>query len=117
MIEVNNVQEWAEAWLAADKEDKKGVVLVFSALDWCVPCQRLNPHLLKLEEKRPDVAFIHVDDPEPQNNALMQKFNVASVPTVYLIKYEYGWVEEKVDTKDLNGPRLFRRLEEFFPQD
>lgn len=114
MREIKNTQEWAEAWLAADSEGKKGVILVFSALDWCVPCQRLQPHLLKLEEKNPEVSFLHVDDPEPQNNTLMQKFNVSSVPTVYFIKHDGQWVEEKVDTKDLNGPRLARKMAEFF---
>ena len=115
MIEVNNAQEWAEAWLAADSQGKKGVVLVFSALDWCVPCQRLHKNVLpKLEDKFSDVAFINVDDPEPHSNELMQRFGIAAVPTVYLIKYEVDWVEQQVFPTDLNGPRLTKRIEEFF---
>lgn len=96
------------------EEWRDGVVVVFSALDWCIPCQRLHPHMEKLAELRPDLKFVSIDDPDPANHTLFQQFSVVGVPTVFFIGEEGNDDIYQVEPRDLNGQKIARRLDEFF---
>lgn len=55
-------------------------VVVFSAPDWCVPCQRLQPHIEKLADKLDyPVVYVDIDKAEEIKNTQQ----VMSVPQVY----------------------------------
>ena len=64
-------------------ESKKHVVVDFHA-DWCNPCVKLAPVLLKVVESRQgkvDLAKIDID----KNQELALRYGVASIPTVLLM--------------------------------
>ena len=91
-----------DAALAKAKETKKPVLVVFSGSDWCPPCMRLEKETLSSTEFRTamkDGKFVplFVDFPrtkqlpvmqQKRNNALAEKFNVTSFPTVLLLDAE-----------------------------
>ena len=62
----------------------KGVVLVDFFATWCGPCKMIAPVLEELAAEMPDVTIIKVD--VDQENALAAKYNVMSIPTLYLLK-------------------------------
>lgn len=64
------------------KSDKK-VLLDFYA-DWCGPCRMVSPLVDEIAEENPQlfVGKINVD----QNPELAQKFGVASIPTLVVMK-------------------------------
>ena len=59
---------------------ERRAVVVFGAPDWCVPCQRLHPHVVKLAEKL-DYPVIDVD--VDKAHAIKDTFDIMSVPRVY----------------------------------
>ncbi len=63
---------------------KKPVVVDFHA-DWCDPCLKLAPALLKVIESRKgkvDLAKVNIDD----NQELAIRYGVSSIPTVLLMR-------------------------------
>ena len=79
------------------------VVVVFTAPAWCVPCQRLAPHLAKTAENLQGVVFVEVDidkaDPE-----IAGIFEIMSVPTVLL--YKDGIFQSEVEGRTVNALTL-----------
>lgn len=68
-----------------DDTISKGYVLVDFYADWCGPCKMLSPILDELSgDYQGKVAFVkvNVDDEE----ALAQRFQIMSIPTVKLFK-------------------------------
>lgn len=64
---------------------KDGTVLIDFFAEWCMPCVMMSPVLEELSEKfKGKIKFgkINVDD----NQALAQKFNVASIPNFVLFQ-------------------------------
>lgn len=59
---------------------KRKAIVVFGAPDWCVPCQRLHPHVVKLADKL-DIPVIDVDVDKAQ--AIKDTYDIMSVPRVY----------------------------------
>lgn len=79
MSEVNYVNEDVD--LDQFFSDNKKVVLVFSARDWCIPCQRLHPHVVAAAEKLPDVTFVDINvDKAP---GIAEEFGIRGVPQVW----------------------------------
>jgi thiol-disulfide isomerase/thioredoxin len=54
--------------------------VVFGAPDWCVPCQRLHPHVVKLA-KQLDIPVVDVDVDKAE--AIKNTYDIMSVPRVY----------------------------------
>lgn len=65
------------------KASEKVVLIDFYA-DWCGPCRMVAPIIEEIAGERDDIIVgkINVDD-EPE---LAQKFNVASIPTLMVMK-------------------------------
>jgi len=59
-------------------------ILVFSALGWCIPCQKLHPVLEDLSKEYEGKMNIYEIDVEEQQE-LSTIFNVKSVPTLLFI--------------------------------
>lgn len=58
---------------------KRRAVVVFGAPDWCVPCQRLHPHVVKLADKL-DIPVVDVDIDKA--SAIKDAYDVMTVPLV-----------------------------------
>lgn len=68
-----------------DSTTQKGVVLVDFSAEWCGPCKMIAPVLEQLsKELEGKVKIITVDVDVEQ--ALAQRFNVMSIPTLLLFK-------------------------------
>ena len=77
-MSVVRVQTVAE--LQAELDQQPYSLVTFSALAWCVPCQRFNPHMTAAAEALPDIKFIEVDaDTAPE---LVNYYDIQTVPTV-----------------------------------
>ena len=65
------------------RNSEKSVLLDFYA-DWCGPCRMVSPIVDEIAEENPQyiVGKVNVDD-EPE---LANKFGIASIPTVILVK-------------------------------
>jgi thioredoxin 1 len=63
---------------------REGITLVDFWAEWCGPCKRFAPTYEKVSENHPDIIFGKVDtDAEP---ALMQEFQIMSIPTLMAIR-------------------------------
>jgi thioredoxin 1 len=63
----------------------KKVLIDFYA-DWCSPCKLMNPILDELEKEYPDLKIVKINVDE--DSAMVQEYNVTTVPTYVLIKEE-----------------------------
>lgn len=71
---------------------KEGFVLVDFFADWCMPCVMMGPVIDELNEKfKGKIKFAKVNIEE--NNELVQKFQVSSIPNFVLFKD--GEIEER----------------------
>jgi thioredoxin-like negative regulator of GroEL len=61
--------------------ENEKVVVVFSAVDWCVPCQRLAPHAKAAAEQLGDYLFLDVD--VDHVDGVKETFGIMSVPQVW----------------------------------
>lgn len=62
-------------------DENEKVVVVFSAVDWCIPCQRLAPHVVAAANQLPDVTFVDVDIDHVEG--AKEEFEIMGVPKVY----------------------------------
>ena len=67
-----------------EKETKGGVMLVDFWATWCGPCRMLSPIVDQLSEEMKTLKFGSVNVDEQQE--LSEKYEVASIPTLLLIK-------------------------------
>ncbi len=75
---INSVEEF-------NNEIKEGNVLVDFYADWCGPCRMLAPVLEEIDESNKDnIKILKVDVDEVRELAM--KYDVASIPTLLLIK-------------------------------
>jgi thioredoxin 1 len=80
-------------------------VLVDFYADWCGPCQQAKPVLEKIAVEsagKVELVKINVDE----NQALVQKYGVASIPTVIL--FDQG--QEKGRTVGFSGEKGYLEL-------
>ncbi|HED38651.1 MAG TPA: thioredoxin [Ignavibacteria bacterium] len=68
-------------------EESKGVVLVDFFAEWCGPCKVMWPIIEELAEEYKDkeavkIGKLNIDE----SQAIAQKFNVMSIPTLILFK-------------------------------
>lgn len=57
------------------------VVVVFSAKDWCIPCQRLEPHIEKAAGLLSRITFLDVDIDHV--DGVKENYGIMSVPQVW----------------------------------
>lgn len=71
------------------KSDKK--VLISFYAEWCAPCKKMEPYILKMQkEKDSDVAIIRLD--ADKNKTLMDAMKISELPTLFLYdKAEKKW--------------------------
>lgn len=63
----------------------KRVVVCFTAPSWCVPCQRLKPHLeMAAQRDESDITYAAVDI--DANSWAVVRFAIQSVPTLALFE-------------------------------
>ena len=61
------------------------LIMFFS--QFCPPCRATKPNLIKVaESRRVDVEF--VDGLEPENGALVSKYNILHIPTILAVDDE-----------------------------
>jgi len=79
--------EWIDQFNSEVTEFKWVVVLDFWA-EWCGPCRMLWPVMddLARDNEWKNVKIIKVDVEWPGNEDLVQKFEVSSIPAVFVIK-------------------------------
>ena len=63
---------------------KSGLTLVDFYADWCGPCKMLGPVLEEVDGEYPEINFVKVNVDE--NMDLAQKFNIMSIPVVFIFK-------------------------------
>lgn len=61
-------------------EFNENVVVVFSAVDWCIPCRKLASHLPAASLALKDHLFLDVDIDHVEG--VKEAFNIMSVPRV-----------------------------------
>lgn len=61
--------------------ENENVVVVFSAVDWCVPCQRLAPHVKAAAQTLDGYTFLDVD--VDHVDGVKEEFGIMSVPQVW----------------------------------
>jgi len=64
-------------------------IVVFFYTDWCHFCQSFAPAYNKISKDKnikKNVAVAYVNCEKPENQSLMQEYNVKGFPTVYVIK-------------------------------
>lgn len=69
-----------------NKEIKNGLVLLDFYASWCGPCRMLTPVLEELEETNKQIKILKIDVDEEANVELVRKFNIQSIPALFLIK-------------------------------
>lgn len=75
VVQISSIEELEDLRKAG-----RPVVVDFSALSWCVPCQRLKPHYDAVSEKVDAVfAYVDIDTADP---SLIELFDVRGVPLV-----------------------------------
>ena len=99
VVEVSNLDE-LNAVLAANDD----VVIDFSALAWCVPCQRLKPHYDEAARNLENTVFVYVDA-DSMDEEFRNVWPVMSVPTVVRVKDGV-----KSDVKGRTVVQLLREL-------
>ena len=67
-------------------EQYQGIAVVDFFAPWCGPCQLMAPMIEELikeyQDKNIKIAKINIDE----NKTTAQKFNIMSIPTIYLFK-------------------------------
>jgi thioredoxin 1 len=61
-----------------------GTVIVDFYADWCGPCKKYAPHFESLALEYTQMTFVKVDADE--FDEIMQKYDVASLPTTLVLK-------------------------------
>lgn len=69
-----------------NKEIKNGLVLLDFYASWCGPCRMLTPVLEELEKTNKQIKILKIDVDEEANVELVRKFNIQSIPALFLIK-------------------------------
>ncbi len=79
-----------------DVMEFNGIVLVDFWAEWCGPCRMLGPVLEELAAhyEGQDVKIVKIDVDNSENTELASKFEVVSIPAVFLMKN--GEVQENV---------------------
>jgi len=67
-----------------DETIASGVTLVDFFAEWCGPCKMLGPVLEEVSNEYSDIEFVKVNVDE--NMDLAQRFQIMSIPTVYIFK-------------------------------
>ena len=64
---------------------EKPIVVIFYA-DWCGYCKRFAPVEAQLQQEYSSkYTFVTVNADNPENKMLLQKFNIKSYPSLYLV--------------------------------
>lgn len=102
VIKVESLNELEETLV-----ERGNVVVVFSAVDWCVPCQRLAKHLPAVAEALPDCTFLDVD--VDHVDGVKENFGIMTVPQVWF--YE-STAAEGVEGRELKGRTAVQLINE-----
>ncbi len=97
-------QVTTKAELEKELSNNKVVLIDFYA-DWCGPCKKLAPHLVKLDKthgKTIKIIKVNVDNAQE----LAKEYQISSIPALYLIK------DKKINKKEL-GYQNYEQLVDF----
>ena len=59
-------------------------ILVDYYADWCAPCKKMAPTLMKIDDERSDLTVVKID--ADKNTSLVESFEVSEIPTLILYK-------------------------------
>jgi len=106
------------------KAEKKAVLLDFTGSDWCPPCKELHKKVLVSrgfeDYAETNLVLVVVDFPQrkPQteelqkaNQALAEKFDVGSFPTLILLDADGKVLRKSLDDSTRNTAELISELE------
>eukprot|EP00920_Eleutheroschizon_duboscqi_P033298 GHVT01080250.1.p1 GENE.GHVT01080250.1~~GHVT01080250.1.p1 ORF type:complete len:165 (+),score=25.26 GHVT01080250.1:336-830(+) len=96
---VSNAEEYDSLVSAAGAASSPPLVVVQYSASWCGPCRQISPQVAKLSDELDDVKFVYVDIDMPHVQALVEKYDIESVPTFVLLRNGHR-------LKKLQGARL-----------
>ena len=83
------------------KSDKK--VLIDFYAEWCAPCKKMTPYLLKMQKELADkVVIIRLD--ADQNKSLLSEMKISELPTLLIydnkqLKWQHSGYIRETDLK------------------
>lgn len=86
--------------------NNENVVVVFSAMDWCINCKRLAPHIQAVAKELPDFLFLEVDVDHVEG--IKEYFGLQAVPQVWF--YEGDGVAGREIVARV-APKIIRELQ------
>lgn len=85
MQDINGISELDE--FIVDNIQQDNIVMLYFGAEWCGPCKQLKKKLADDESKQimPRLVIAHMDVDEPDNESLVKRYKVQSLPTQILI--------------------------------
>lgn len=84
MKEINGINELNDFII----ENQSNVTMMYFGAEWCGPCKKLKEKLKELDTilSMPKLVVGHMDVDEEENEKLLKKYKVESLPTQIFIK-------------------------------
>lgn len=79
IMEIENAEQFQKEVI-----EENGIVFVDFYATWCNPCKVMSPIIEEIAKEHKDVKFVKVD--VDNNEELAIKYNVMSIPTMFIIK-------------------------------
>jgi thiol-disulfide isomerase/thioredoxin len=73
-----------------ENSNSKNVLMLYFGAPWCGPCKQLKTRLSEPETNQimPDLVIAHIDVDEDDNEKLIKRYEINSLPTQIFIKLE-----------------------------
>lgn len=94
MLNINGINELDDFIIENIQQDK--IVMLYFGAEWCGPCGQLKKKLSNNETKQnmPNLVVAHIDIDEPENDSLVKRYKINSLPTQIFITVQSNKVVE-----------------------
>lgn len=69
-----------------DENISEGKAVVYFYATWCGPCKILEPVYEQVSNELTDIKFIKIDIDDENNQKLVHKYDISSVPTLIIFE-------------------------------